>query len=52
MGATFTRWPFFKKKLLVFSQKHAGDKFHSESKTQNTLTVGIGVLLGATVDLL
>jgi uncharacterized membrane protein YfcA len=41
----------FKKKLLVFSQKHAGDKFHSESKTQNTLTVGIDVLLGATVTL-
>jgi uncharacterized membrane protein YfcA len=41
----------FKKKLLVFSQKHAGDKFHSESKTQNTLTVGIGILLGATVTL-
>lgn len=41
----------FKKKLLRFSQKHAGDKFHSESKTQNTLTVLIGVLLGATVTL-
>jgi uncharacterized membrane protein YfcA len=41
----------FKKKLLVFSQKHAGDKFHSESKTQNFLTVAIGVLLGATVTL-
>src|SRR3970040_3019570 len=41
----------FKKKLLVFSQKHAGDKFHSESKTQNVLTVAIGVLLGATVTL-
>jgi uncharacterized membrane protein YfcA len=41
----------FKKKLLVFSQRHAGDKFHSESKTQNLLTVGIGVLLGVTVTL-
>ncbi|UQD55954.1 sulfite exporter TauE/SafE family protein [Flavobacterium sp. K5-23] len=41
----------FKKKLLVFSQKHAGDKFHSESKTQNILTISIGVLLGATVTL-
>lgn len=41
----------FKKKLLVFSQKHAGDKFHSESKTQNLLTVAIGVLLGAMVTL-
>lgn len=41
----------FKKKLLVLSQKHAGDKFHSESKTQNLLTVAIGVLLGATVTL-
>lgn len=41
----------FKKKLLVFSQKHAGDKFHTKSNTQNTLTVGIGILLGATVTL-
>ncbi len=41
----------FKKKLLVFSQKHAGDKFHSESKTQNLLTVAIGVMLGAMVTL-
>jgi uncharacterized membrane protein YfcA len=41
----------FKKKLLVFSQKHAGDKFHRESKTQNVLTVAIGVMLGATVTL-
>lgn len=41
----------FKKKLLVLSQKHAGDKFHSESKTQNLLTVAIGVMLGATVTL-
>jgi hypothetical protein len=41
----------FKKKLLVISQKHAGHKFHSESKTQNALTVAIGVLLGATVTL-
>jgi len=41
----------FKKRLLVFSQKHAGDKFHSESKTQNFLTVAIGVMLGTTVTL-
>lgn len=41
----------FKKKLMVLSQKHAGDKFHSESKTQNLLTVAIGVMLGATVTL-
>lgn len=41
----------FKKKLLVFSQKHAGDKFHTKSNTQNALTVGIGILLGATVTL-
>ena len=41
----------FKKKLLALSQKHAGDKFHTESTTQNTLTVAIGVLLGATVTL-
>ncbi|MBF4472253.1 MULTISPECIES: sulfite exporter TauE/SafE family protein [Flavobacterium] len=41
----------FKKKLLVLSQKHAGDKFHSESRTQNLLTIAIGVLLGATVTL-
>lgn len=41
----------FKKKLLVFSQKHAGDKFHRESNTQNILTIAIGILLGATVTL-
>ncbi len=41
----------FKTKLLALSQKHAGDKFHKESVTQNVLTVGIGVLLGATVTL-
>jgi uncharacterized membrane protein YfcA len=41
----------FKKKLLQFSEKHAGDKFHRESKTQNALTIAIGVLLGATVTL-
>ena len=41
----------FKKKIMIFSQKHAGDKFHYESKTQNMLTVAIGVLLGATVTL-
>jgi uncharacterized membrane protein YfcA len=41
----------FKKKLLVFSQKHSGDKFHSESRAQNLLTIAIGVMLGATVTL-
>ena len=41
----------FKKKLLTLSQKHAGDKFHSESKTQNAITIGIGILLGVTVTL-
>jgi len=41
----------FKRRLLAFSQKHAGDKFHSESKTQNFLTVAIGIMLGATVTL-
>lgn len=41
----------FKHKILLFSQKHAGDKFHNESKTQNALTVAIGVMLGATVTL-
>ena len=41
----------FKKKLLTISQKHAGDKFHNESKTQNLLTVVIGIMLGATVTL-
>ncbi|MFH7012101.1 sulfite exporter TauE/SafE family protein [Flavobacterium sp. FlaQc-52] len=41
----------FKKKIMQFSQKHAGDKFHYESTTQNILTVAIGVLLGATVTL-
>jgi uncharacterized membrane protein YfcA len=37
--------------LLVFSQKHAGDKFHTESRTQNLLTIAIGVMLGTTVTL-
>ncbi|WP_418264013.1 sulfite exporter TauE/SafE family protein [Flavobacterium faecale] len=41
----------FKNKIMKFSQKHAGDKFHSESTTQNMLTIAIGVLLGATVTL-
>ncbi|MES2574777.1 MAG: sulfite exporter TauE/SafE family protein [Bacteroidota bacterium] len=41
----------FKKQLLKFSQRHAGDKFHKESSTQNFLTVLIGVLLGVTVTL-
>ena len=41
----------FKKKIMEFSQKHAGDRFHSESTAQNVLTVAIGVLLGATVTL-
>jgi len=41
----------FKKRIMIFSQKHAGDKFHYESKTQNVLTVAIGILLGATVTL-
>lgn len=41
----------FKHKILVFSQKHAGDKFHKESKTQNGLTIAIGVMLGAVVTL-
>lgn len=41
----------FKKKIMAFSQKHSGDKFHSESRTQNLLTIAIGVLLGATVTL-
>ena len=41
----------FKKKLLVFSQKHATDRFLKESNTQNAFIVAIGVLLGATVTL-
>lgn len=41
----------FKNKILKFSEKHAGDRFHKESNTQNVLTVVIGVLLGATVTL-
>jgi len=41
----------FKNKIMTFSQKHAGDKFHTESTTQNVLTVAIGVFLGATVTL-
>lgn len=41
----------FKNKILAFSQKHSGDKFHKESKTQNALTILIGVMLGAVVTL-
>lgn len=41
----------FKNKIMAFSQKHSGDKFHTESTTQNVLTVAIGVFLGATVTL-
>ena len=39
----------FKKRILLFSQKHAGDKFHTDSMSRNILTVLIGVMLGATV---
>lgn len=41
----------FKNKILNFSKKHASDRFHYESNTQNMLTIAIGVLLGATVTL-
>ncbi|GIZ09193.1 sulfite exporter TauE/SafE family protein [Flavobacterium sp. NG2] len=41
----------FKKKIMDFSKKHSGDKFHKESNTQNMLTIAIGVMLGATVTL-
>lgn len=41
----------FKKKLLILSAKHAGDRFHKESNTQNVLTIAIGVMLGAVVTL-
>lgn len=41
----------FKKKIMAFSQKHSGDKFHHESTTQNILTVAIGIFLGAVVTL-
>ncbi|QSB26895.1 sulfite exporter TauE/SafE family protein [Flavobacterium sp. CLA17] len=41
----------FKNRIMKFSKKHAGDRFHKESTTQNVLTVAIGVLLGATVTL-
>jgi uncharacterized membrane protein YfcA len=36
---------YFSKKLMNFSQKHSGDKFHTESRTQNVLTVAIGLVL-------
>lgn len=39
----------FKKRIFLFSQKHAGDKFHTDSMSRNILTVLIGVMLGATV---
>jgi len=41
----------FKNKIMTFSQKHSGDKFHTESKTQNALTLLIGIMLGAVVTL-
>ena len=41
----------FKKKLLILSEKHSGDRFHKESNTQNILTVAIGIMLGTVVTL-
>jgi multisubunit Na+/H+ antiporter MnhB subunit len=32
------------KKTINYIAKHAGDKFHSESKTRNVLTIGIVLL--------
>ncbi len=41
----------FKKQLLKFSKAHASDQFHRETRTQNLLTIAIGIVLGATVTL-
>lgn len=42
---------FFKKKLLAFAQKHAGDHYHLSDSNLNMLTVVTGVILGTMVAL-
>ena len=41
----------FKKQLQGFASKHAGDRFHLDGTTLNTLTVITGVVLGVMVSL-
>ncbi len=42
---------FFKKRLLAFAQKHAGDHYRLSDRTLNLLTVVTGVILGVMVAL-
>jgi uncharacterized membrane protein YfcA len=42
---------FFKKQLLAFAQKHAGDHYHLSDSNLNLLTVVTGVILGTMVAL-
>jgi hypothetical protein len=51
LGTTFTSIAVLFKETYEFLPETFGDKFHTESRTQNVLTVAIGVLLGATVTL-
>ncbi|MGE7955413.1 sulfite exporter TauE/SafE family protein [Pseudomonas sp. NPDC089530] len=41
----------FKKKLLAFAQKHAGDHYHLKDSNLNALTVVTGLILGTMVAL-
>lgn len=42
---------FFKKRLLAFAQRHAGDRYRLSNRTLNGLTVLTGVILGTMVAL-
>jgi uncharacterized membrane protein YfcA len=42
---------FFKKQLLAFATKHAGDRYHVSGPTLNVLTVVTGMVLGIMVSL-
>ena len=42
---------FFKKRLLAFAQRHAGDRYRLSSRSLNGLTVLTGVILGTMVAL-
>lgn len=41
----------FKKQLMAFSSRHAGDHYHLSNRTLNVLTVVTGVILGVMVTL-
>lgn len=41
----------FKKQILAFAQKHAGDRFHLIERYQNALTISTGIMLGILVSL-